>query len=49
MRDAYALVFVEILARRCDRFGSALESITANIHSRIIAATQQYLQQNRLQ
>ncbi|MDT8310618.1 MAG: YraN family protein [Methylophaga sp.] len=49
MRDAETLVFVEVRARRSDRFGSALESITADKQSRIIATAQQYLQQNRLQ
>lgn len=49
MRDAETLVFVEVRARRSDRFGSALESITADKQSRIIATAQHYLQQNRLQ
>lgn len=49
MRDADTLVFVEVRARRSDRFGSALESITADKQSRIIATAQQYLQQKRLQ
>lgn len=49
MRDDKTLVFVEVRARRSDRFGSALESITANKQSRIIATAQHYLQQNRLQ
>lgn len=49
MRDGETLVFVEVRARRSDRFGSALESITADKQSRIIATAQHYLQQNRLQ
>ncbi len=49
MSDAGTLVFVEVRARRSDRFGSALESITADKQSRIIATAQQYLQQNRSQ
>lgn len=49
MCDDDTLVFVEVRARRSDRFGSALESITADKQSRIIATAQQYLQQNRLQ
>lgn len=49
MRDNDTLVFVEVRARQSDRFGSALESITADKQSRIIATAQQYLQQNRLQ
>ena len=49
MRDDKTLVFVEVRARRSDRFGSALESITADKQSRIIATAQHYLQQNRLQ
>ncbi|HET8807137.1 MAG TPA: YraN family protein [Methylophaga sp.] len=49
MRDTDTLVFVEVRARRSDRFGSALESITADKQSRIIATAQQYLQQNRSQ
>lgn len=49
MGDAGTLVFVEVRARRSDRFGSALESITADKQSRIIATAQHYLQQNRLQ
>ncbi len=49
MRDDKTLVFVEVRARRSDRFGSALESITADKQSRIIATAQHYLQQNRFQ
>ncbi len=49
MRDTDTLVFVEVRARRNDRFGSALESITADKQSRIIATAQLYLQQNQLQ
>ncbi len=49
MRDDETLVFVEVRARRSDRFGSALESITVDKQSRIIATAQHYLQQNRLQ
>ncbi len=49
MLDADTLVFVEVRARRSDRFGSALESITADKKSRIVATAQQYLQQNRSQ
>lgn len=49
MCDDDTLVFVEVRARRSNRFGSALESITADKQSRIIATAQQYLQQNRLQ
>ena len=49
MRDDETLVFVEVRARRSDRFGSALESITVDKQSRIIATAQHYLKQNRLQ
>lgn len=49
MRDGDTLVFIEVRARRNDRFGSALESITADKQSRIIATAQHYLQQNRQQ
>lgn len=49
MLDGETLVFVEVRARRSDRFGSALESITPDKQSRIIATAQHYLQQHRLQ
>ena len=47
MEDDKALVFIEVRYRKTDKFGSALESITAKKQSRIIAATQCYLAANR--
>ena len=47
MEDDKTLVFIEVRYRKTDKFGSALESITARKQSRIIAATQCYLAANR--
>lgn len=47
MVDEGTLVFIEVRYRKTDRFGSALESITARKQSRIIAATQSYLSANK--
>lgn len=43
MSDQAALVIVEVRFRKSDKYGSALESITASKQARIIAATQHYL------
>ena len=47
MIDDKTLVIVEVRYRKTDKFGSALESITAKKQSRIIAATQYYLSQHK--
>ena len=43
MQDQQTLVIVEVRFRKNDRFGSALESITAKKQARIIKATEYYL------
>jgi putative endonuclease len=43
MRDKNALVMIEVRYRNNDKFGSAVESITAKKQSRIIAAATHYL------
>lgn len=43
MRDQHSLVIVEVRCRNHSAFGSALESITLQKQSRIIAATRCYL------
>jgi putative endonuclease len=48
MRDGKVLVIVEVRFRKSQRYGSALESITRTKQSRIIAATQVYLSQQKL-
>ncbi len=48
MRDADFLVFVEVRYRKNSHYGSALETITQKKQSRIIAATQHYLVNNKL-
>ena len=42
-RDGATLVFVEVRMRRSQRFGGALESITAAKRARIVAAANGYL------
>jgi len=48
MRDIQTLVIVEVRFRKSDKYGGALESITHKKQSRIIAATQYYLLQNKI-
>ncbi len=43
MQDGETLAIIEVRFRKNDRFGSALESITAKKKARIIAATRHYL------
>jgi len=45
MKDNVTLVFVEVRYRKNNAFGGALESITAEKQSRVIATAEQYLQQ----
>lgn len=48
MRDAQTLVIVEVRFRQTDKFGSAVESVTRTKQARIIAATQVYLAQQKI-
>jgi putative endonuclease len=48
-RDGATLVFVEVRLRRSDRFGGAVESITAAKRARLVAAAQVYLLGQRTQ
>jgi putative endonuclease len=48
MKDGASLVIVEVRYRKSDRFGGALESITAQKQAKIIATTQYYLITNQL-
>ena len=48
MRDQKTLVIIEVRFRKSNKFGSALESITAKKQSRIIATTQYYLSQKKI-
>lgn len=43
MTDQQTLVIIEVRFRTTDKYGSALDSITVSKQSRIIAATQHYL------
>lgn len=47
MKEDQTLVIVEVRYRKTDRYGSALESITRQKQSRIIAATQHYLSRHQ--
>ena len=44
MQDNNALVFVEVLYRKNNAFGGALESVTADKQARVSATAEQYLQ-----
>jgi putative endonuclease len=46
MRDGDCLVFVEVRYRKSSAYGSAAETVTRTKQQRLIAAAQQYLQQN---
>jgi putative endonuclease len=48
MTDRQALVIVEVRYRKSDFYGSASESVTTSKQGRIIAATQHYLSQSRI-
>ncbi|MGZ8226982.1 MAG: YraN family protein [Methylococcaceae bacterium] len=47
MLDQQTLVIIEVRYRKTDRYGSAAESVTPAKQSRIIAATQLYLSQQK--
>lgn len=47
MKDGDTLAVIEVRYRKSDKYGSALESVTAQKQSRIIAATQFYLAQHK--
>jgi putative endonuclease len=46
-RDGATLVFVEVRSRASDRFGGAVESVTAAKRRRLVAAARQYLSKLR--
>ncbi len=48
MQQNDVLVIIEVRYRQSERFGGALESITRQKQSRIIAATQYYLMQHNI-
>lgn len=48
MQDGATLVIVEVRYRKSDRYGSAAESVTRSKQSRIIATTQIYLSQQKM-
>lgn len=48
MREQQTLVIVEVRFRKSSKYGGALESITYKKQSRIIAATQYYLLQHKI-
>ena len=48
MRDGKTLVIVEVRFRQTDKYGSAAESVTRSKQAKIIAATQVYLAQQKL-
>ena len=47
--DQETLVFVEVRARRSDRLGSPLESVTRAKQRRLVLAAQDYLQRHGLE
>ena len=47
MQQAETLVFIEVRYRKSSTFGSALESVTAQKRSRLLAAARHYLQAKR--
>ena len=49
MRDGEQWVFVEVRSRRASRYGSTLDTITANKQRRLIRAAEYYLQQHRVE
>ncbi|NOQ77221.1 MAG: YraN family protein [Methylococcaceae bacterium] len=48
MRDAQALIIVEVRFRKSNQFGGAIESISRKKQSRIIATTQYYLSTHKI-
>ncbi|MCF7846449.1 MAG: YraN family protein [Candidatus Peribacteraceae bacterium] len=48
-RDGEQIVFVEVKARRTDKFGTAVESITEAKIEKIAAAGQKFLAENSLE
>jgi putative endonuclease len=46
MLEQETLVIVEVRFRKSERFGGAIESVTAKKRAKIVAATQYYLQKN---
>jgi len=48
MRDMQLLVIVEVRFRKSNKYGGALESITQKKQSRIIATTQYYIIQKKI-
>lgn len=48
MKDKDSLVFVEVKRRKKDKFGGALEAITATKKKRLTKAALTYLQRNKL-
>ena len=48
MQDQQTLVIVEVRFRKSNKYGGAVESITAKKQSRIIASTQYYVQRNNV-
>ncbi len=48
MQDKSGLVIVEVRFRQSEKFGGALESITAKKQSRIISATEHYIMTNQI-
>ncbi|AFJ02050.1 TIGR00252 family protein [Methylophaga frappieri] len=49
MQEANTIVFIEVKARHESQYGSALETITIQKQSRIIATAQHYIQQHQIQ
>ncbi len=48
MQDQGTLVVVEVRYRKNARFGSAVESVTANKQARIVAATKHYIMRHKI-
>lgn len=46
MQDGQTLVFIEVRERNSDKFGSAIDSITARKQKKIIATAQHFLAQH---
>ncbi len=48
MQEQGSLIIVEVRYRKNARFGSAMESVTANKQSRIVAATKHYIMTHKI-
>ncbi len=48
-RDASQIIFVEVKARRSQKFGSAIESVSDSKLEKIVAAGQKFLLENSLE